>query len=106
MYVQEGQIIGLILEELGHSQLVTPIDCDNATSVGITNGTVKMQRSRGMEMRYFYSCDQVKRKYLDIKWHPGQKNLYDYQSKHHMGKHHVHVQPVYLHMKHSPEYLP
>ena len=67
MCVQEGRIIGLILEELGHSQLVTPIHCDNATSVGIMNGTVKIQRSRGMEMRYFHSCDQVKRKYFDIK---------------------------------------
>ena len=91
MCVQEGRIIRLILEELGHPQLATPIYCDNATAVGITNGTVKMQRSRGTEMRYFYSCDQVKRKYFDIRWHPGKENLGDYQSKHPMGKHHVHV---------------
>ena len=58
-----------------------------------------------MKMRYFYSYDQVKRNIFSVKWYPGQEDLGDYQSKHHMGKHHVHVQPMYLHMKHLPEYL-
>ena len=62
MYVQEGQIMRLILEELGHPQPVTP-----RTEVGIVKGTVKIQKSRGMEMRYFYSCDQVKRGFFDVK---------------------------------------
>ena len=106
MCVQEGRIMRLILEELGHPQPATPINCDNATAVGIVNGTVKMQRSRGMEMRYFYSCDQVKRGFFDVKWHPGQENLGDYQSKNHLGKHHVHVRPMYLHMRNSPKFLP
>ena len=65
-----------------------------------------MQRYKGMEMRYFHSCDQVKRGFFNVKWHPGQKNLCDYQSNNHMGKHHVHMYPIYLHMKNSPEYLP
>ena len=67
MCVQEGRIMRLILEELGHPQPATPIHCDNATAVGIVNGTVKMQRSRGTEMRYFYSCDQVKGGFFDVK---------------------------------------
>ena len=33
----------LILGELGHPQPETHIHCDNATSVGIANGAVKMQ---------------------------------------------------------------
>ena len=68
MCVHEGQIMRLILEELGHPQPATPIHCDNAMALGILNGTVEMQRSRGMvEMRYFYSCDQVKRGFFDVK---------------------------------------
>ena len=106
MCIQEERITRLILEELRHPQPATPIHCDNATAVGIVNGTVKMQRSRGIEMRYFYSCDQVQQRFFDVKWHPGQENLRDYQSKNHMGKHHVHERPMYLHMKNSPEYLP
>ena len=105
MCVQEGRTMRLILEEFGHPQPSTPIHCDNATLVGIVDGTVKMQRSRGMEMIYFYSCDQVKQGFFDVKWHPGQENLGDYQSKNQLGKHHVHVRTMYLHMKNLLEYL-
>ena len=56
-------------------------------------------------MRYFYSCDQVKRGLFDVKWHPHQENLGDYQSKNHLGKDHVHVCPMYLHMRNLPEFL-
>ena len=37
-----------------------------------------------------------------LKWHPGQKNLADYASKHHDAKHHKTVLPLYLHKKNSP----
>ena len=57
-------------------------------------------------MCYFYSCDQVKRGFFAVKWHPGQENLGDYQSKNHLGKHHVHVRPMYLHMRNLPKFLP
>ena len=40
--VQKGRIMILILEELGHPQLATPIHCDNATVVEIVNVTAKM----------------------------------------------------------------
>jgi hypothetical protein len=42
----------------------------------------------------------------DITWHPGMENLVDYQSKDHLGSHHVNVKPWYLHMENSPPYLP
>ncbi len=42
----------------------------------------------------------------DISWHPGMENLAEYQSKHHLGSHHVNVRPWYLHMENSPRYLP
>ena len=41
MCVQEGRIMRLILEELGQPQPATPTHCDNATAVGIVNGTEK-----------------------------------------------------------------
>ncbi len=41
---KEGIIFRLTLEELGHPQLRTPVHCDNATTVGIANNTVKRQR--------------------------------------------------------------
>jgi hypothetical protein len=41
-----------------------------------------------------------------LTWHPGQENLANSQSKHHIGLHHVAVRPWYLHMKNSPLVLP
>ena len=65
-----------------------------------------MHRSRSMEMRYFYACDQVKRKIFNVAWHPGREILGDYPSKHHSEAHHIHVRPLYVHMRNSPRYLP
>ncbi len=45
-------------------------------------------------------------RYLNIKWHPGQENLADYQSKHHIGSHRIGVRPWYLHKINSPLVLP
>jgi hypothetical protein len=42
----------------------------------------------------------------DLRWHPGQENLADNQSKHHLGSQHINVRPWYLHMENSPRYLP
>ncbi len=85
---KKGVIFWLTLKELGHPQLRTPVHCDNATTIGIANNTIKRQRSRSMEMRYFGVGDKVAQKEFTIKWHPGQENLADYQSKHHLGTHH------------------
>ena len=81
---KEGRIIRLTLKELGHPQPATPIHCDNATAAGIAHGTVKMQRSRSMDMRYFYVCDQVRNGWFCVPWHPGLEQLGNYQSKHHV----------------------
>ena len=103
---QEAKVIRLILEELGHPQPPTPIHVDNTTAVGIVNNTIKRQRSRSMEMRYFWLLDQETQKYVDFFYHPGQENLGDYPSKHHFGPIHQHVRPYYLHMPNSPTFLP
>ena len=44
-----GKIIRLILEELCHPQSPTPVHCDNQTSTGIANDTVKRHRPRPWE---------------------------------------------------------
>jgi hypothetical protein len=96
----------LTLEELGHPQPKTPVHCDNATAVGITNNTVKRQRSRSMETRYFWVCNKIAQDAYDVQWHPGQENLADYQSKHLTGVHHAAVHPWYLLEPTSPLFLP
>jgi hypothetical protein len=90
---QEGMIFQLTLEDLGHPQPKTPAHCDNATAVGIANNTIKRQRSRAMEMRYFWTSEKEKQDMYSFKWYPGQENLADYQIKHHPGAHHSAVRP-------------
>jgi hypothetical protein len=41
-----------------------------------------------------------------LRWHPGQENLADYQSKHHAMSHHINVPPWYLQIENSPRFLP
>ena len=54
-----------------------------------------------MEMQYFYVCDLVKHKQFDVRWHPGQENLGNYTSKHHLAHHHMQVRTLYLKMENS-----
>ena len=75
-------------------------------AVGIVNNTIKRQRSRSMEMRYFWLLDQQTQKYLAVYYHPGQENMGDYPSKHHFSPGHKHVRPWYVHMPNSPTHLP
>jgi hypothetical protein len=59
-----------------------------------------------MEMRFFWVGDKVAQDMYPLSWHPGQENLADYQSKHHIGSHHVAVRSWYLHTENSPRILP
>jgi hypothetical protein len=91
---------------MGHPQPQTPVHCNNATAVGIANNTIKRQQSRFMDMQFFWVGDKVAQEMYKLSWHPGQKNLADYQSKHHVASHHVNVRPWYLHMENSTRFLP
>ena len=104
--MKESKIIRLTLAEMGHPQPPTPIHVDNSTAVGIANDSVKKQRSRSMEMRFFWTTDQVKQGHFTVKWTPGQENLADYFTKHHDSKHHREVRAWYLHENTSPRLLP
>jgi hypothetical protein len=103
---QDGIIFRQTLVDMGHPQPKMLVHCDNATAVGIGNNTVKRQRSRSMEMRYFWVVDKLAQDMYTISWHPGQENPADYQSKHHSGSHHLAVRPWYLHQHNSLQYLP
>ena len=103
---KQAAIFRVTLEEMGHPQPPIPINCDNSTAVGIANNTVKRQRSRAMEMHFFWVEDAVEQGKFDIKYFPGKENLADYQSKHHSGAHHRAVRPWYLHEASSVRVLP
>jgi hypothetical protein len=39
---------------LGHSQPPTPLETDNTTATGYSNGTIKQKRTRAMDMRFYW----------------------------------------------------
>ena len=101
----EVKILKLILPKLGHPQPPTPIHVDNTTAVGIVNSTIKHQRSRAMNMRYFWLLCQEAQRILNVRYHPQAENLVDYQIKLHNGPHHKRVRPFDVHTNNSPRFL-
>ena len=45
--------------ELGHPQPATPIRMDNNTANGIINGIFKEDRSKAIDMRFYWLVDRV-----------------------------------------------
>ena len=50
--IKKGKVLRLALRELGHRQPPTPVHCDNSTSAGIANDTVKKKQSQSIEMQF------------------------------------------------------
>ena len=84
------------LEEMGHPQPPTPIECDNSTSVGILNDSVRQRRSKAMDMRFYWLKDRQKQGQYHIYWAPGSGNRADYFTKHHSPAHHRNMRSHYL----------
>jgi hypothetical protein len=50
---KEGAVLRTTLEELGHPHLPTPLETDNTTTTGYSNGTTKQKRTKAMDMRFY-----------------------------------------------------
>jgi hypothetical protein len=57
---KEGTAIRITLGELGHPQGPTPVQTDNSTASGIANDTIKQQRSKAMDMRFYWVRNHVR----------------------------------------------
>ena len=86
------------LQELGHPQPPTPIQTDNSTAAGFANSTIKIKRTKAMDMNFHWVKDRVSQKEFLVFWRPGHSNLGDYATKHHSPAHHILVRPIYLHV--------
>ena len=91
-------MLHLTLEEMGWKQGPTTIFVDNKIASGISNSTIKRQRSRSMNGQYFWLIDQVNLNTYHIVWAPGLENLSDYLTKSFAAAHHRNVRPFYVHM--------
>ena len=102
---KEAAVIRNTLEEMGHPQPATPIQVDNSTADGIANETCKQQRSKAIDMRFYWIRDRIAQNQFYVYWAPGKHNLADYFTKHHPAIHHQAVRRYYLHTPESRTYL-
>jgi hypothetical protein len=93
---KEGAVLRTTLEELGHPQPPTPMETDNSTATGYSNGTIKQKRTKAKDMRFYWIKDWVKQGQFTIYWGPGFQNLADYFTKHHSPAHHKRIRNVYI----------
>jgi len=94
---KEAVTIRTILEQLGHEQPATPVQVDNSTADGFANKKIKQQRSRTMDMRFYWIQDRVQQGQFHIYWAPANLNLADYFTKHHAPTHHRNMRHHYIH---------
>jgi hypothetical protein len=45
---KEGAVLRTTLEELGHKHPLRPMETDNTTATGYSNGTIKQKRTKAM----------------------------------------------------------
>jgi hypothetical protein len=80
---KEGAVLRTTSEELGHKQPPTPMETDNTTATGYSNGTSKQKRTEAMDVRFYWIKDRVKQGQFNVNWGPSFQNLADYFTKHH-----------------------
>jgi hypothetical protein len=66
-----------------HPQPPTPVQVDNSTTHGFANKQIKQQKSKSMDMQFYWVQDRVSQKQFKAYWPPGPTNLADYFTKHH-----------------------
>ena len=76
--VKDSVMLRTILTEMGHPQLMTPIQTDNACAAGIVNNTVKQRRSKAIDMRFYWIKDRASKGEFLIHWRRSSDNLVQY----------------------------
>jgi hypothetical protein len=94
---KEGAVLRTTLEALGHPHPPTPMETDNTTATGYSNGTIKQKRTKAMDMRFYWIKNRVKQGQFDVYWGPGYQNLADYFTKHHSAAHHKRMREICIH---------
>eukprot|EP00957_Ditylum_brightwellii_P190942 14539103-Ditylum_brightwellii.AAC.1 len=51
---KEAAALRVTLEELRHLQPATPIQVDNSTAYGIINSSIQQQKSKAIDMQFYW----------------------------------------------------
>ena len=98
LYVMTRKVvyIRIILKELRHKQLPTPLQTDNAMADAVINGKVLLERTKAMGMRFHWLKDHECQQQFRIYWRPSKLNYVDYWTKHHPELHHCNMCKEFL----------
>jgi hypothetical protein len=84
------------LHEMGHPQPPTPVQVNNSTANRFAHKQIKQQKSKAMQMRFYWIQDRVKQKQFHVYWRSGPTNLADYFTKHHSPAYHQQIRSTYV----------
>jgi hypothetical protein len=91
---------------MGRPQPATPMQTDKTTAHVILRGTCKQQRSKSIDMRFYWVRNRAEQGQFDIGWGLSAQNLGGYFTKHHPPAHHRGIRSMYLHSDNSSQYIP
>jgi hypothetical protein len=96
---QHGSWLRVVLRALGHPQPQTNLYTDNACAVGLANDSLKIKRSKSIDMRFHWVRDRIKQGQFKVHWIKGADNLADFFTK---------ALPAHVHqtMMHRLVYVP
>ena len=78
---QHGAWLRVVLEALRHPQAATELWTDNECAEGLANDTLKIKRSKSIDMRFHWVRDRIKQGQFIVKWQKGEDNLADFFTK-------------------------
>jgi hypothetical protein len=93
---REAVYIRIILDKMGHKQLPTPMQTNNAMADVIINGKVQPKRTKAIDMRFHWLRDRECQQQFRIYWRQGKLNYAYYWTKHHPTAHHQHIHKAFL----------
>ena len=83
------------LIEMGWPQPPSPVQCDNSTATGVTNKTMVNKILKPIHMRLWWLRCRYSQEHFRYYWEPGNQNLSDYSTKHHLPLYHLSHQPTH-----------
>jgi hypothetical protein len=92
----EALYIRIILKEMGHKQLPTPMQTNNAMADGVIYGQMQPNCTKAMDMQFHWLWDRECQQQFRIYWRPGKLNYADYWTKHHPTAHHWNIRKEFL----------
>ena len=70
-----------ISRALGHPQQKTTIWCDNTVAVGLSNDTLKIARTKSIDLRFHWLRDRIRQEQFTVQWVKSENNIADFFTK-------------------------